>query len=89
MEKTKRRNLKKEANLIKEKLIIGKNGIDEKVIGAIDELLKKDELVKIKVLNNNLDDRKDLLNEIIESTDSEYVDQIGNKLVIYREKEEK
>ncbi|MEB3429987.1 YhbY family RNA-binding protein [Citroniella saccharovorans] len=88
MEKTKRRNLKKEANLIKEKLIIGKNGIDEKVIGAIDELLKKDELVKIKVLNNNLDDRKDLLNEIIESTDSEYVDQIGNKLVIYREKEE-
>lgn len=41
MEKTKRRNLKKEANLIKEKLIIGKNGIDEKVIGAIDELLKK------------------------------------------------
>lgn len=88
MEKTKRRNLKKEANLIKEKLIIGKNGIDEKVIGAIDELLKKDELVKIKVLNNNLDDRKNLLNEIIESTDSEYVDQIGNKLVIYREKEE-
>lgn len=60
----------------------------KKVIGAIDELLKKDELVKIKVLNNNLDDRKDLLNEIIESTDSEYVDQIGNKLVIYREKEE-
>jgi RNA-binding protein len=70
-------------------VIIGKNGITDNLIRQIDETLTAREIVKIKVLNNNFDDRKEMIEEILERLSCEFVQSIGNKLTIYRPSPEK
>lgn len=76
--------LKKLAHNLEPKLNIGKNGISETMILAIDELLEARELIKIKILKNNNDDSDQMVKDILEKTGSEFVQHIGDKLVIYR-----
>lgn len=45
--------------------------------------------MKIKILNNNLDDRDILIDEILTKLDCEFVRYMGNILTIYRESENK
>ena len=48
--------------------------------------LEKRELIKIKILNNNLDDNKEIVDLVLQKTRAEFVQYIGNKFVIYRRK---
>ena len=80
-----RSELKALSQKIEPALIIGKNGLSDNVIKQIDDLLEKRELVKIKVLNNNFEDKDNMLDEILEKTNSEYVSHLGFKFVIYRQ----
>lgn len=64
---------------------VGKNGITENFIKQVDDALEKRELIKVKVLNNSLLDATEVANEIAEKTNSEFVQSIGNKFVLYRE----
>lgn len=84
-----RAELKKLANTLEEKIIIGKGGISDNLMVQIDQVLEKDELVKIKVLQNNLDDKDDLVAEIIEKTGAEFVSLMGGKITIYRQSSKK
>lgn len=68
---------------------IGKNSLTPSLIKAIDEALKKRELVKIKILNNNMDDQDELINKILEELDADFVSHLGNNFTIYRESEDK
>jgi len=81
--------LKSLANNLDPVLIIGKDGISENTIKQLDDVLNKRELIKIKVLNNNYDDRKQMIDEIVEATNSEFVQFMGSKITLYRESEEK
>ena len=83
-----RAQLKKIAHNMDPMLIIGKNGLSDNLIKQIDDLLEKRELVKIKVLNNNFDDKDEMLDEILQRTDSLYVSHVGFTYVIYRENED-
>lgn len=63
---------------------IGKNGITETVIQAIDEQLEAKELIKIVVLKNSDFSAKDIAQDIAQDTNSEVVQVLGQKITLYR-----
>lgn len=65
-------------------LNIGKESLTEEFLSATEEALEARELVKISVLKNCDDDIKEIANAIAEHTNSEVVQIIGHKIVIYR-----
>ncbi len=67
---------------------VGKNGITENFVKQVDEALEARELIKIKVLNNSYLVPKEVALELAESTEAEFVQSIGNKIVLYRESKE-
>ncbi|EHJ08235.1 ribosome assembly RNA-binding protein YhbY [Staphylococcus simiae] len=67
---------------------IGKGGINENMIQQIDDTLENRELMKIHVLQNNFEDKKDLAEQLTVATKSELVQVIGSMIVIYRESED-
>ncbi|MDO4779201.1 MAG: YhbY family RNA-binding protein [Tissierellia bacterium] len=81
--------LKSLANTMQPKVIIGKNSLTETVLKQIDDTLKAGELVKIKILNNNLDDHNEIVQTILKELNCEFVSHLGSKFVVYRESEDK
>ncbi|MDI6707455.1 MAG: ribosome assembly RNA-binding protein YhbY [Bacillota bacterium] len=75
------------ANKLEPVVIIGKGDIDEDVIKQVDDALEARELIKIKVLDTNSSDAKEACRIISRETHSEGVQVIGNKFVLYRERE--
>ncbi len=80
--------LKSIANGIKPITQIGKNGITDSFISQLNDALEARELVKINILENNSLDTKETANEIVAITHSEFVQAIGNKIVLYRKSRE-
>ena len=67
-------------------LQIGKEGIGENLIKQADDALEARELIKGKVLDNNIDyDARTAAEELARATRSEVVQVIGTKFVLYRE----
>lgn len=77
--------LKSLAHNIDPLIQVGKDGINRGFIVQLDKLLEDHELVKIKVLQNSPVEVDEIVDEIIEKTNSEFVQKIGKKLTIYRE----
>ncbi|MCI7813043.1 MAG: ribosome assembly RNA-binding protein YhbY [Lachnospiraceae bacterium] len=65
-------------------LQIGKSSLTPENTAAISEALAARELIKIHVLQNCLDDPKELAQMAAERTQSEVVQVIGKKIVLYR-----
>ncbi len=65
-------------------VMIGNNGLTEKVLNEIDMNLKAHELIKIKVHGDDRTLRTKMLEEICEKTGAIAVHHIGKQLVIYR-----
>ena len=64
---------------------IGKGGMDDDVIESIANVVKKRELIKVKILqNSSVDLERELGNEIADKTESVYVDSIGKVLIFFR-----
>jgi len=66
-------------------LQIGKSGITPEVTASVDEALTARELIKIHVLQNCLEDPKELGQILGERTRSQVVQVIGRKIVLYKE----
>ena len=74
------------ANGIDTILQIGKDGIGENLVKQADGALEARELIKGKVLENNLEyDARTAAEELAKATRSEVVQVIGTKFVLYRE----
>ena len=74
------------ANGIDTILQIGKEGIGENLIKQADDALEARELIKGRVLENNLDyDARTAAEELAKATRSQVVQVIGTKFVLYRE----
>ncbi len=84
-----RAKLKKISHSYKPLINIGKGGLSENTFKQIDDTLNKREVMKIKILNNNLDDRDELINQILTELNCDFVRYMGNILTIYRESEDK
>ncbi|KIX90166.1 RNA-binding protein [Staphylococcus microti] len=83
-----KRFLRSEAHHIDPIFQIGKAGINENMIVQIDEALEKRELIKVHILQNNLDDKRELAETLAQSTKSYLVQLIGSIIVLYRESQE-
>ena len=64
---------------------IGKEGITDTVISALDKAIEKRELIKVHILENALLDTKPTCNEVAKRLGAEPVQAIGNKFIIYRQ----
>ncbi|MGK9043575.1 ribosome assembly RNA-binding protein YhbY [Mammaliicoccus vitulinus] len=83
-----KRYLRKEAHHLDPIFQIGKGGLNENMIEQVKEALEKRELIKVHILQNNMDDHKEIAASISEQTDSELVQLIGSIIVLYKESKE-
>ena len=67
---------------------IGKSSLTPENTKAIAEALEARELIKISVLQNCMDDPKELAQMVAERTKSQVVQVIGKKIVLYKEGKE-
>ena len=64
---------------------IGKGSISPELVQGVRDALEARELIKVGVLQNCMDDPKELANVLAERTRSQVVQVIGKKIVLYRE----
>ena len=85
-----RAQLRAMANGIETILQVGKDGIGENLIRQADDALEARELIKGRVLDNNIDyDARSAAAELAQATRSEVVQVIGTRFVLYRESHSK
>ena len=85
-----RAQLKGLANGIDTIIHVGKEGLGENLIRQADDALEARELIKGRVLENNLEyDARRAAEELARATRSEVVQVIGSKFVLYRESHSK
>ena len=85
-----RSQLKGLANSLDTILQIGKDGLGENLIKQADDALEARELIKGRVLDNNLEyDARTAAETLAKATRSEVVQVIGTKFVLYRESHSK
>ena len=78
------------ANTIDTIVQVGKDGIGENLIRQADDALEARELIKGRVLDNNLDyDARTAAQALAKATRSEVVQVIGTRFVLYRESHSK
>ena len=74
------------ANTLDTILQVGKDGLGENLIQQANDALEARELIKGRVLDNNMDyDARTAAEELAKATRSEVVQVIGSKFVLYRE----
>ncbi|MBM7597898.1 RNA-binding protein [Virgibacillus halotolerans] len=83
-----KRFLRAKANPLKPIFQVGKSGVTENMVEQIDEALEKRELIKISILQNCVEDKHTVADEISQGADAIVVQIIGNNIVLYKESEE-
>ncbi len=76
--------LRSQAMMMEPILNIGKSSVTPELTEAVDEALEARELIKISVLQNCLDDVRELAETLAGRTRSSVVQVIGKKIVLYR-----
>ena len=64
---------------------IGKSGLTPELTTAVKEAIEARQLIKISVLQNCLEDPREMAQIIADRTHSEVVQVIGKKIVLYKE----
>jgi RNA-binding protein len=78
------------ANSLDTILQVGKDGIGDNLIKQADDALEARELIKGRVLDNNIEyDARTAADALAKATRSEVVQVIGTKFVLYRESRSK
>jgi putative YhbY family RNA-binding protein len=79
-----RRSLRSGAHVLKPVVSISQNGLTESVLKEIGVCLDSHELIKIRVYNDDREERERLINDICERLDAAPIQHIGKLLVIWR-----
>src|SRR6266568_2189572 len=77
------RGFKAQAQRLKPKIKLGKEGLSPQFLAALDEALKHHELVKVK-FDDFKDQKKELSPQLAEKTSSYLITRVGNVVVLYR-----
>ena len=72
------------ANSYETILIVGKGGIVDTVVKQANDALKARELIKCKVLENSELNSRQAADELSEATNSDVVQVIGSKFILYK-----
>ncbi|BAM47215.1 ribosome assembly RNA-binding protein YhbY [Amphibacillus xylanus] len=83
-----KRFLRAKAHHLKPIFQVGKDGVNENMLTQVSEALEKRELIKVNVLQNCLEDKEDVAEQLVNGTNAELVQIIGATIVLYRESEE-
>jgi RNA-binding protein len=80
----KTRKQRSEGKLLEPSIIIGKNGYSEEVIKNIKDKIKKNQLIKIKILKTFIEgkDKKEIARDLAEKTNSNLIDLVGFNVVL-------
>jgi RNA-binding protein len=81
-----RRALKSRAHALGPTVLVGSDGLTPAVAGEIDRSLSAHELIKVRVMGDDRDARKDILKRICADLSAAPVQHIGKILVVYRPK---
>lgn len=68
---------------------VGKGGTSDNLVRQVDEALEARELIKMRVLQNCLDEPGDIAEEVATETKAELVQVIGRNILLYRKAKEK
>ena len=79
------RELKARGQLLKPALKVGHDGLSAQFLAALDEMLKRHDLVKVK-FSDFKDQKKELAPQLAEKTGSELIMRVGNVAVLFRAK---
>lgn len=84
--KGQRLRLKREMAGEKPTLWIGKDGVTEEVVGEVKRQLKKNEVVKVKILKKALEQvtMEALAKDLVDNTGSELIEARGHTLILYK-----
>lgn len=63
---------------------VGKSSLTPELTAAIEEAVDKNELIKVSVLKNCMDDPAEIAEMVAGRTKSQVVQVIGNKFVLYK-----
>ena len=77
-------HLRSMANTLDAIIQVGKGGVTETVVSAVDQALTARELVKVRVLNNCLDSVDQVSAGLAKETASDLVQQMGKTILLYR-----
>lgn len=80
--------LRSKANTLEPIVQIGKGGVTDTVINAVNQALVARELVKVNVLNNCLQSVQEVAANLVSETESDLVQQVGKKVILYRRNSE-
>jgi RNA-binding protein len=83
-----RKSLKARAHKLEPVVIVGAKGLTDEVVKEIDRALKAHELIKVRAPSLERQARGPLLEQILERTRAERVQEIGKVFVIYRKNDE-
>lgn len=67
---------------------VGKAGVNDNLIEQLNDLLEKRELIKVNILQNCLDDKTVVADQLVAGTNAHLVQIIGNIIVLYKESTE-
>lgn len=67
---------------------VGKGGVNDHLIRHIEEALETRELIKVAVLNNCAEDRREIADKLASGANAELVQVIGSVIVLYKESKE-
>lgn len=76
--------LKKLANPISHRYLIGKGGLDDKFVSELNDALEARELIKVGILQNASCEPKEIAEELAERLGADLVQVIGRVMVYYR-----
>lgn len=77
-------DLKQQAHTLQPVVMVGQNGLTEAVVRETDANLTAHELIKVRILGDDRDERKQWAAQLCEQTAAQLVQHIGKILVIYR-----
>ena len=84
LKSSQRAKLRAMANGIDPVVIIGKDGLGENFVQAVDEALEARELIKVKLLETAPVTVREAADHAAESTGADVVQVIGTRFVLYR-----
>lgn len=88
LNKSKIKQLKAKAHLLRPVVIIGQHGLSDNVNHEIDSALEAHQLIKIKIPAMPASEKNTLANAIIQQHQAEKIMLIGRTLVLFREKQD-
>jgi RNA-binding protein len=81
-----RAHLKARAHPLEPNVLVGHGGLTDGVVAEIDRALAARELIKVRVLNSDRDEREKICEAICERTDAAEVQRVGKVIVLWRPK---